>query len=42
MSGETNDSTTGNGKAVDATERHKNRPEGADHIPLKDDKHEEK
>ncbi len=38
MSGETNDSTTGNGKAVDATERQKNRPEGADHIPLKDEK----
>jgi hypothetical protein len=42
MSGETNDSTTGNGKAVDANGRQKNRPEGADHIPLKDDKPEEK
>lgn len=38
MSGQTNDSTTGNGKAVDANERAKSRPEDADHVPLKDEK----
>ena len=38
MTGKTNDSMTGNGKAVDANERQKNRPEGADHLPLKDEK----
>ncbi|MFZ3581656.1 hypothetical protein ACOI1H_05715 [Loktanella sp. DJP18] len=38
MAGKTNESMTGDGKAVDATKRQKERPEGADHIPLKDDK----
>lgn len=37
MSGATNENMTGNGKAVDATERQKARPEGAEHLPLKDD-----
>ena len=41
MTGQTNDSTTGGGKAVDANERQKNKPEGADHLPLKDDKAKE-
>ncbi|SHF02227.1 hypothetical protein SAMN05444339_10340 [Loktanella atrilutea] len=38
MTGKTNDAMTGNDKAVEANERQKNRPEGADHLPLKDDK----
>ena len=36
MSG-TNSNLTGGGKAVDAHERQEERPEGADHLPLKDD-----
>ena len=41
MTGKTNDAMTGNGKAVDATLRQKERPEGADHLPLKDEKKSE-
>ncbi len=42
MSGETNDNMTGKGKAIDANERQKTKPEGADHIPLQKDEKSEK
>ena len=34
----TNDAIADADKAVDAHKRNQNRPEGADHLPLKDDK----
>lgn len=42
MTGQTNSNMTGGGKAVDANERVKEKPEGADHLPLKDDDKAEK